>query len=261
MKENPIGIFDSGVGGLTILSEVQKILPQENTIFVADQLFVPYGQRTQVELIARVSKIMEFFKKRNVKAAVMACNTATVYTISEMRQKFEFPIIGTVPVVKTLAKITKTGKTVVFSTPATAKSKYLGNLIQEFAPNIEVKRIGGSNLEELIENGNLNSPEIEKVLQSTLPDLVKNEVDAIALGCTHYPFLKKRIQEIVGEKVHVVDSGGAVARRLRQVLMNEKFLSLQKEKDLYYTTGDILKFEKVSSELLRKKIKAQHLSL
>lgn len=261
MNNNPIGIFDSGVGGLSILLEIQKLLPQESTIFVADQAYVPYGGKTKEELIDRVTRIMEFLEQKNVKAVVAACNTATVYTIDEMRQRFDFPIIGTVPVIKTIANITKTGKTAVFSTPATAKSPYLSDLIKKFANGISVEKIGGSGLEDLIEEGNLNSPEIEKILKYHLLPLVKNNVDAIALGCTHYPFLRDKIEEIVGNNISVVDSGGAVSRRLREVLTNENLLSTQKILDLYYTTGDSKKFKRVSEELIGQKIEAKNIEL
>ena len=222
---------------------------------------MPYGGKTKEQLIDRVSKIMAFFKEKNVKAVVAACNTATVYTIEEMRQKFNFPIIGTVPVIKTIASISKTGKTAVFSTPATAKSPYLEELIGKFANGIEVEKIGGSGLEELVEEGNLNSHEIGKILRRYLLPLVKNNVDAIALGCTHYPFLKDTIQEIVGKNVAVVDSGGAVSRRLKEVLTHENLLSTQKKTDLYYTTGDSEKFERVAGELMKKTIEAEHVGL
>ena len=157
--------------------------------------------------------------------------------------------------------MTRAGKTAVFSTPATAKSPYLAKLIEEFAPNIVVEKVGGSNLEELIENGNINDPAILERLKFHLLPLVKDGVDAIALGCTHYPFLKEKIKRVVGSKVKIVDSGGAVARRLAFVLEHEKILSQQKGQDLYYTTGDKEKFEKVASELTKKEITAEHVNL
>jgi len=261
MNNQPIGVFDSGVGGLSILLEIQKELPCETSIFVADQAYVPYGRKSKEELTERVGKIMDFFVKNEVKAVVVACNTATVYTIDEMRKRYRMPIIGTVPVIKVIARMTKSGKTAVFSTPATAKSPYLAKLIEEFAPNIVVERVGGSNLEELIENGNINDSEIVERLKFHLLPLVKEGVDTIALGCTHYPFLKEKIKRIVGSKVKIVDSGGAVSRRLAFVLEHEKLLSMQKGQDLYYTTGDREKFDKVASELTKKEIEANHIDL
>lgn len=261
MNSQPIGVFDSGVGGLSILLEIQKELPNETSIFVADQAYVPYGRKSKEELIERVGKIMDFFVKNEVKAVVVACNTATVYTIDEMRKRYKIPIIGTVPVIKVIARMTRTGKTAVFSTPATAKSPYLTDLIRKFAPNIVVEKIGGSNLEELIENGDINDPAIMQRLKFHLIPLLKDGVDTIALGCTHYPFLKEKIKRIVGSKVKIVDSGGAVARRLAFVLEHEQLLSTQKGQDLYYTTGDKDKFERVAGDLINKEIEAKHINL
>lgn len=254
MDNRPIGIFDSGVGGLSILLEIQKQLPNETAVFVADQAFVPYGEKTKEELVDRVSRIMEFLLSKDVKAVVMACNTATVYTVSEMREKFKLPIIGTVPVVKTLGEISTTGKAAVFSTPATAKSDYLTGLIQKFAPNMEIFKVGGSGLEQLVETGDLDSPEVEAVLQAELPPLVAKGVDAIALGCTHYPFLRKRIQEIVGNQVKIVDSGAAVGRRLNFVLEHENLLAGQKSEDEFFTTGHAGRFKKVAETLMDRSL-------
>lgn len=254
MSSQPIGVFDSGVGGLSVLLEMQKILPNETFIYLADQAYIPYGKKTKEELVERVGKIMQFFKEQYAKAVVAACNTATVYTIDEMRGKFDFPIIGTVPVIKTIANITKTGKAAVLSTPATAKSEYLEDLIKKFASNVEVEKVGGSNLEELVEKGGLDSIEVKETLKKVLEPLMARDIDAIALGCTHYPFLRNQIQEIVGLNVSLVDSGGAVTRRLKEVLENNNSLSLQKGIDSYYTTGDEGKFKDVAEELMDQEI-------
>lgn len=261
MNNNPIGILDSGVGGLSVLSEINRLLPLETTIYLADQAFMPYGQKSPEELVKRVGKIISFFESKNVKAVVIACNTATVYTIDEMRNRFGFPIIGVVPVIKTIANATKTNVIAVFSTPTTSKSAYLDNLIQEFANDKTVIKVGESHLEDLIENGKTDSEEVISILNQELNPLLKKNVDAIALGCTHYPFVKHQIKEIVGEDVLVADSGGAVARRLKQVLDHENLLSTQKFIDLYYTTGEVNKFEMVASQLMKTEIKARHLEI
>lgn len=255
MDNRPIGVFDSGVGGLTILQEVKKLLPKENFIFVADQKNVPYGGKTKKQLQNYVDKIMSFFVQQNVKIVVVACNTATVYAIDFMREKYKIPIIGTVPVVKTLGKISKTKKTAVFSTPATAKSVYLKDLIKKFADGMTVYRVGGTGLEELIETGDLKNKKIDKILHQSLEPLLKNQVDAIALGCTHYPFLTRQIQKIVGKNIQIVDSGGAVARRTKFILENNKILGSKRQEDFYYTTGDKERFTRALKLLLKKNFK------
>ncbi len=256
MNNFPIGVFDSGVGGLSILSQIHHLLPQETTIYVADSAYMPYGEKSDEQIVERAVRIVSFFQEKKVKAVVVACNTATIAAIESLRSKFELPIIGTVPVIKTVAELTKTGKVAVFATPSASKSEYMSSLIEKFASDIRVLKIGESHLENLIETGNINSPEVEKILQQELEPLLNTGVDAIALGCTHYPFVKEKIEEIVGPNVVVCDSGGAVARRLKQILETEHLLSLQRGTDAYYTTGDSQKFEEVASKLMERKIKA-----
>lgn len=253
MNNAPIGLLDSGVGGLSILLEIEKILPNESFVFIADQTNVPYGGKTKEQLEVLVSNLVKFLVSKNVKIVVVACNTATVYTIDHLRSQFGLPIVGTVPVIKTLANITKTKKVGVMSTPATAKSPYLSDLIKKFAPGIEVYKVGATHLEDLVEEGGLDRPEVNENLRKHLGMLLEKGVDAIALGCTHYPLLRSKIEKIVGPSISIVDSGGAVARRTKQILENEGLLSSKKEgEDLYFTTGDPERFKKVAEELLRK---------
>jgi glutamate racemase len=253
MKNSPIGLLDSGVGGLSILAEIEKLLPNESSVFIADQTNVPYGGKTKEQLEGLVTNLVKFLVSKNVKLIVVACNTATVYTIDHLRSQFDLPIVGTVPVIKTLANITKTKKVGVMSTPATAKSPYLDDLIKKFAPDISVFKVGATHLEDLVEQGGLNRPEVEENLEHHLGILLDRGVDAIALGCTHYPFLRSKIEKIVGKNVAVVDSGGAVARRTKQILENENLLADKKvSEDLYFTTGDVEKFRRVAQELLKK---------
>lgn len=261
MNNNPIGIFDSGVGGLSVLSEIHHILPNETTMYIADQAFMPYGSKTKEELTERAEKIIRFFTNKGVKAIVIACNTATVMTIKQMRKEFSLPILGVVPVIKTVSEATKTGIVAVFATTATSKSEYLGELIKKFASNRTVLTISETHLEDLIEKGETDSEEVLGILNDELKPLLKKNVDAIALGCTHYPFIKNRIQSIVGNEVLVADSGGAVARRLKQVLENERLLSAQKQNDMYFTTGDKVKFKTVAKKLLGVTIEAEHIRL
>jgi glutamate racemase len=252
MDNRPIGIFDSGVGGLSVLLEVKKLLPKENFIFVADQVNVPYGGKSRRQLQNYTDKILAFLVQKDVKLVIAACNTVTVYAIDFLRSKYKLPIIGTVPVIKTIANITKTKNTAVFSTPATANSPYLQNLIKKFAPGVTVHRVGGTGLEELIETGDLKNRKIDRILHESLEPLLAKNVDAIALGCTHYPFLKNQIVKIVGKNVRVVDSGGAVARRTKFILEHNKILGNKRREDFFYTTKDKNKFNKALKSLLKK---------
>jgi glutamate racemase len=262
MDNRPIGIFDAGVGGLSVLLEIKELLPNESIIFIADQAYVPYGDKTKDQLLGRVSKIIEFFQNADVKAVVMACNTATVHTLEEMRKKFSLPIVGTVPVVKTLATISKTRVAAVLSTPATNKSAYLDSLINKFAPDMEIVKVGMPNLAGLVETGEIDTHAVKDVLQKELPPLLEKNVDAIALGCTHYPFLRKQIRAVVGPDIKIVDSGGAVARRLHYILEHENILATDKTEDQYYTTGDEVSFKLVAEKLMNvSNLNVQHLEL
>jgi glutamate racemase len=255
-KTLPIGIFDSGVGGLSILREVQKLLPNESFIFIADQKNVPYGEKTEEELNEIVSRIVKYFLKKKVKMIVIACNTATVYTIENIRSKYAIPIAGTVPAIKVLSKVTKTGKVGILATPATSKSLYLAQLCKIHAPNLEIFKVGATHLEEMIEDGNLERNEINDNLEYHIRKLINFGVDAISLGCTHYPFLRDKIEKITGPGVAIVDSGFAVSKQVKKVLEEKDLLSeLKNQEDIYYTTGNEKRFRRVAEELLGKKIK------
>ncbi|MFI5265155.1 MAG: glutamate racemase [Candidatus Levyibacteriota bacterium] len=264
MGNRPIGVFDSGVGGLTVLVELQTQLPKESFIYIADQKYIPYGTKSRSTVKARALALATFLEEKNVKIIVVACNTATVIAIDALRKECPVPIIGIVPVIKTAAEKTKTKKIAVFATPATTKSAYLTRLIKKFADGAYVYKNGATRLEDLIETGDLTNPKIERILKKHLLLLKKAGVDVIALGCTHYPFLKDRMQKIVGKNILILDSGGAAARQTKRVLEEEeiKALSLaKKSKDWYYTTGDASAFQNVVKKLLGKKIHAVHIDL
>lgn len=259
---SPIGVFDSGVGGLTVLSELQKLLPGESFIYIADQKYIPYGTKSQDEVRSRALSLAKFLEEKNVKIIVVACNTATVAAIKALRKMCTVPVIGIVPVIKTAAEKTKTKKIAVFATPITTKSSYLTLLIKKFADGAFVYKNGATGLENLVEEGNLTNPKIETILKEHLLPLKASGVDVIALGCTHYPFLKEKMQEIVGKDILILDSGGAAARQTKRILKEINALSLAKaNKDWYYTTGDANTFQAVVEKLLGKKIHAKHIGI
>jgi glutamate racemase len=252
-ENRPLGIFDSGVGGLTIWRAVRRLLPRESLIFLADDAHVPYGEKTPEELHLLTAEIVRFFLRHDVKLVVVACNTATVYAIDYLREQFpDIPFVGVVPVVKTLASRTRSGRIAVLSTPATSRSDYLQRLIDEFAPGLEVTNVGCDGLEDLIETGDIRGREVTELLERHLAPVAAARPDVLGLGCTHYPFLRARIKKILGPEVRVFDPSRPVARRVRQLLTWASQLATQEEPRFgFYTTGDADHFAAVTSKLLR----------
>lgn len=222
MNNNPVGILDSGSGGLTIWQEVTKLLPYESTIYIADSKHFPYGTREGNEVYKLAKKMIAFLLSRNVKLIVLACNTITVSSIERLRTDFpDIPIVGTVPVIKTAAEETKTGKIGVLSTVNTAESSYQKHLTKEFAHGKTVLSIGSDALAPMIEENRVDSEELKTILQA----FIDADVDTLALGCSHFPLIKRRIQEIVGPSIHVLDSGPAIARQVARILEHNEIRS------------------------------------
>lgn len=253
VDNRPIGFFDSGVGGLTIWRATKKLLPRESLIFLADSGHVPYGEKSTEELRDLTARITRFLLDQDVKLVVVACNTATVHCIGHLRATFpDVPFVGVVPVVKTLARRTHTGTIAVLSTPATAKSPYLAGLIEEFAPDKRVLNIGCDGLEDLVEVGEVRTGRTVALLERHLAPVRKSKADVVGLGCTHYPFLRRRIKRILGPGVRVYDPSRPVARRVRQLLAErDAFADSAKPAYRFYATGDPQLFARVASKLLR----------
>ena len=263
MRNNqPIGVFDSGVGGLSILRELEKLLPKENFIFFADQKNVPYGEKSKKELNKFMVNVVDYLVgKHNIKMFVIACNTATCYTIKELRERYDIPLVGTEPAIKPATLGTKTGTIAVISTPATSKSKTVKKLIKDYADGITVLNIGCKNLENTVEKGSIDNPEVHKLLRKYLEVVKNSRADRLVLGCTHYPFLHTAIKKILGRKIKLVDSGKAIARRTKGLLKTHQIGNKGKREATYFTTGDVKKFEKVASKLLKHKVFAKKVIL
>ena len=259
INNRPIGVFDSGVGGLSVLRELKKLLPHENFVFFADQKYVPYGEKSKEELIALGYRVTNYLiKQHNVKMIVVACNTSTVNSVNEIRARYSLPIIGTVPAVKMGAEKTKTGTIAIISTPATAQSKILKKLIEDHCKGVEVIVVGCKNLENAVEEGRLDSPEVKKLLKKYLNHIKNSDTDQLILGCTHYPFLRKPIQKFVGPKVKLVDGNQAIAKQTANLLTKHSLRNGQKRigQIQFFTTRNASKFSKVASKLLKTKIVA-----
>jgi glutamate racemase len=214
----PIGIFDSGVGGLSIVYELRSALPAEDIVYFADCAYCPYGTRHPEEISDRCHFIAAMLLALGVKLMVVACNTACAIALPALRERFAVPIIGLEPAVKPAARLTRTGRIAVLATPRTIASERLDRLIREHAAGICVERIAAPGLVELVEAGTVSGEDVLTTLRPLVEPLVARGADVIVLGCTHYPFLRAAIAHIAGPAVQIVDSGPAIARRVRDVL-------------------------------------------
>jgi len=267
MNNQPIGFFDSGVGGLSIWREVVNLLSEESTIYFADQAFFPYGAKSQSTIQRRMEKICQFLINKQVKLIVIACNTATVSGIDFLRRKFNVPFVGVEPAIKPAIKLSKTGVVGVLATKRTILSQRQNELIKQFNQGKRVISIDGSDLTPLVEQGRIDFPETEKILKKLLLPLKKEKVDVFVLASTHYVFLKKQIQAIVSPEVKVIDSSQAVARQTKRFLnlipIHDRFSIADPrfKKHLFFTSADSMRFQHLFSQLLGISIKATSLIL
>ena len=254
MNNQSIGILDSGVGGLSIWKEIVAQLPNESTIYIGDSKNCPYGVRSGQEIYILASKMVKFLLSKKVKLIVIACNTITVTCLEKLRLDFStIPIIGIVPVVKTAAEKTKNKKIGVLSTIQTSNSKHQKDLIEKFAKNLRVTNIGTDKLVPFVERGEVDSEKLKDTLKKELESFTKAEIDVLALGCSHFPFLKNSIQKILGKNVLVLNSGAAIARQVVRVLgQNNALAQSQKPFYYFYTTGNTKRFSIATNNLVKQ---------
>ena len=236
----PIGVFDSGVGGLTVLRELQRQLPAESTIYFADLGHFPYGPRYQAQVRHFALNIIRFLEKLDVKMVVIACNTATAAALNTAREVFDIPIIGVItPGAEAAVAATKNKLVGVISTEGTMQSQEYLHAIREANPTIGVLPKAAPLLVDLVENGKANAPETEAVLREALRDILDYHADTLILGCTHYPLLKPLITKITGGNMTVVDSAETTAARVKRVLAKNGLESADNEtaRHQIYVTG------------------------
>jgi glutamate racemase len=255
--EAPIGVFDSGAGGLTILSALRQELPYENYIYFGDTAHCPYGTRSDAEIIELSIHVSSFLIEQGVKLIVVACNTATQAAINTLRATFSsIHFVGVVPAVKPAARATKKGRIGIAATNQAAKAIYLRQLIDEFAGGIEAYAVGCPELVTLVEHGELDGSAVEETVKQALQPILREEVDVIVLGCTHFPALRPVIERITAQQVHIIDSGSAVARRTHYVLDAEGLIQPNISHDVpaealqVWCSGDANVFSNVASKLL-----------
>jgi glutamate racemase len=216
--DRPIGIFDSGIGGLTVTSVIRQALPRERLIYFGDNLHMPYGQRSLAEVQRFSFAIVEALRAMDCKLIVIACNTASAAALSALRQAWPgFPFVGMEPAVKPAAEHTTTGTVGVIATTATFQSELYASIVSRFAGDVKVLHQACPGLVRQIESGAFDHPETEAMLRGWLEPMLAQHIDALVLGCTHYPIVRPVIERIVGPEVRIIDPAPAIARRVDQL--------------------------------------------
>ncbi|MFZ5643963.1 MAG: glutamate racemase [Bacillota bacterium] len=237
----PIGVFDSGVGGLSVLNEIRRILPNENIIYYADSAYCPYGHKPPGEIVARSFKICDFLLDCQSKTLVVACNTASVAGLDIYRQKYAIPIVGMEPAVKPATAVTRNGKIGILATGVTLSGNRFSSLLERYQNGAEVFSQPCPGLVEIVERGEYDTPETLNLLDRYIDPLLRSGVDTIVLGCTHYPFLKESVRTIAGPDITIIDTGEAVARQVKRVLDQNGLNSPHSNKgtEIFHTSGKV----------------------
>jgi glutamate racemase len=259
-NNQPIGIFDSGVGGVSVMRATRQQLPQETILYFGDQVHVPYGSRPSEEILHFSHTITRFLKGMGAKIIVVACNTASAVALKNLRASFsDTPFVGMEPAVKPAAENTQSGVVGVLATPATFQGQLYASVVERFADNTVLLQSTCPGLVQQIEQGELNSPKTRSILESALNPMLAQGMDTVVLGCTHYPFVIPLIQEIVGPKVRVIDPAPAVARQVARVLEMHRMCSDGKkyQMPLMFTSGKISSFKALLPRLIDQECQFQ----
>ncbi len=263
IAEAPIGVFDSGAGGLTILSALRQELPYENYIYFGDTANCPYGTRSDTEIIELSIQACRFLIEQGVKLIVVACNTASQAALNSLRATFtSIRFVGVVPAVKPAARATKKGRIGIAATNQATKAIYLQQLIDEFAGGIQAYAVGCPELVTLVEQGEIDGLAVEETVKQALQPIISEDVDVIVLGCTHFPALRPVIERVTYHKIHIIDSGTAVARRTHYVLDAEGLIQPTNSNEAHmgnlkvWCSGDSEVFSNVANKLLGYSINA-----
>jgi glutamate racemase len=260
MRNAPVGVFDSGVGGLTILKELLRELPDERFIYYGDTGNCPYGVRPVAEIQALSRNAARFLLARGAKTIVVACNTASVSALANLRQTFTTPFVGVVPAIKPAAGLTRSGHVGIAATEASARGDYLRQLIADHANGVTVHAVGCPRLVLLAEAGILDGPEAEAAIREYVDPLLADGIDVLVLGCTHFPAMRDAFGRVAGPDVALIDSGAAIARQTRRVLTEHGWLSgtgsvasalrALRATDSLWCSGDTAQFARVAEAIL-----------
>lgn len=240
-NSDPIGVFDSGVGGLSVLRVLRRKMPQENIIFFGDQGHVPYGARPMKQIQDFSEAITNFLLRHAAKIIVVACNTASAAALKHLRDTFpHVPFVGMEPAVKPAAETTQSGKVGVLATPATFQGALYASVVERFAAGVEIFQDTCPGLVSQIEKGELDTPATRAILETALRPMLEKGIDTVVLGCTHYPFVIPLIEEVAGKHVRVIDPAPAVARQTSRLLEAAGLISASTGKGFLkiYSSGD-----------------------
>jgi glutamate racemase len=266
-RPSKIGILDSGVGGLSVLLEIIKLLPQYEINYIGDSSWCPYGTKSPLEILERVTKLSNHLIQQGADIIVIACNSATIHAVESVRKKFSFPFVGMEPAIKPAAAATRSNIIGVLATEASIAGEKFHHLIHTHAPPSKIKVITHPcpKFVELVEAGILSGPKVDEAIREYTTPMLDAGADTLVLGCTHYPFIRKSIQSIVGNDITLIDTGAAVAKRTQSLLLTDTISSSNRiSKINIYTTGKLDLLETIFPTLcpsLKSTAQLHHLSL
>lgn len=252
--ERPIGVIDSGVGGLTVVSEIIRQLPKEEIIYIGDTARCPYGSRPVEEVRKFTWEMIEYLLLQNIKMLVIACNTATAVVLEEAREKLSIPVVGVIhPGTVAALKVTKNDHVGVIGTEGTIKSGAYIREITKINSNVKVESLACPEFVPLVEKGNYTGNEAREIVEKALFPLLETNIDSLILGCTHYPLLAPIIKEVVGDKINIISSGEETAREVSALLYHKNLLFTGERKPsyLFYATGCVDTFKKIAYDWLK----------
>jgi len=252
MNNQPIGVFDSGIGGLTVLKKIIEILPNEKYIYYADTDNVPYGTKPKEEVKEYINKAVEFLILKNVKAIVIACNTATSVAVKDLRSEYSIPIIGIEPAAKPAVENRGEKRVLIMATPTTIKEEKLKYLLEELNATEYVDLVAMPKLVEFAESGDFKSNRVKEYIQDELKEYDLEKYSELVLGCTHFPFFKEILSEVFLKDTQIIDGSLGVANRLKNILEEKDIIGNNKLEIEYYYSGRLATNKEKLDELLKK---------
>lgn len=264
MRGAPIGVMDSGVGGLTVVAELWRQLPREQVVFYGDSLRCPYGDRPRDEIAAFTFKALDFLAEQGVKMLVIACNTATAICLQEARLRYAIPVIGVIgPGTRAAIAATSTKRIGVIGTHATISSESYPKALRQTHRGLYIQSVACPAFVSLVENGNVDDDEARSIVQNSLQPFVDAHIDTLILGCTHYPLLAGLIAEVLGPSVKLISSAEETARDVSLWLTEEQMSThgLREPDHLFYTSGSAERFSVMGARWLQRSIAVEHIDV